>query len=296
MFSEGVWVTAVTPFHNNGEVDESSLKNLIDFYINSGVHGISLGVLGEVSKMTASEINQVIAILVEQTDRRVPVNVVCTSQGTKATAKSAKNAENLGAQTVMVAPPNNLNNDNELYKHYAEIAKEISIPIIVQDDPISTGSKISSTLLAKMANEIENIQFAKLEDMPTTVKISEVLEQTNKLKIIGGAAMFFYEELSRGAVATMSSFPYPKILVKIYDLFYKNEKKAARDYFYKHLPLIRYEEMLLPNVIDCAIITKEIFKMRNIIESSHVRKPSLTVDQKTHEEIKKIVDSIGIND
>lgn len=54
--------------------------------------------------------------------------------------------------------------------------------------------------------------------------------------------------------------------------------------------------MLLPNVIDCAIITKEIFKMRNIIESSHVRKPSLTVDQKTHEEIKKIVDSIGIND
>lgn len=294
MFTGGVWITTITPFDDNGNIDETSLRRLADFYIKSGVHGISLGVLGEVSKLSEFEKNRVTEILVDQTNGRVPVNIVCTTQSTKKTVSAAKEVEELGAQTVMIAPPSNVNNDEVLYNHYAEIAENISIPIIVQDDPITTNSKITPELIVKMANEIENIQYVKLEDVPTTIKISEILEYTNKLKIIGGGAMFFYEELTRGAVGTMSSFPFPQVLVNIYNLFSNNNKNSARDYFYEKLPLIRYEEVLLPSILDCAIITKEVFKMMGVIESSHLRMPASSVDRGTLNELTELIEYVGL--
>lgn len=292
MFTEGIWLTTVTPFDENGDVDEKSLRKLTEFYVESGVHGLSLGVLGEVSKLSESEKDRVVKILVEHTKGKIPVNVVCTAQGTRAAIHLASRAEQLGAKSVMIAPPNNTNNADDLFNHYNEIAKNISIPIVVQDDPVSTGSKISDDLLAKMANEIDNVQYVKLEDYPSTVKISNTLKQTDKLKVIGGGARFFYEELSRGAVGTMSSFPFPELLVEIFDLYSADKKKEAKEKFYKLLPLVRYEEVLYPNVTDRAMVTKEVFRLRGIIETGNVRTPAAAIDDRTMEEIKIMIDEL----
>lgn len=289
MFSKGIWATTVTPFDENGYIDESSLRRLTDFYINSGVHGLSLGVLGEVDKLSDSEKDRVVDILVEQTKGKVPVSVVCSAQNKETVINLANKAEQLGAQAVMIAPPKNLNDDEHLFNHFFEISNNVSVPIIVQDNPSSTGSKLSSTLLAKMANEIKNIQYVKLEESPTTVKISNVLEQTDKLKIVTGTAMFFYEELERGAVGTMSGFPFPEVLVKTFNLFYSNKKDTAREYFYKHLPLMRYDEILPHSMVDRAKIKKEVFRLGGIIKSNHVRTPSSSFDQTTMKELKEIV-------
>lgn len=295
MFTKGIWLTTVTPFDEKGDIDETSLRRLTDFYIESGIHGLSLGVLGEVNKLTEEEKERVITILVEQTNKKVPINIVCTEQGTRRAINSANKAEKLGASSVMIAPPNNVNNDKDLFSHYSKIAQNINIPIVVQDDPISTGTKISDSLLAKMANEIDNVRYVKLEDFPSTVKVSNTLSQTNNLKVIGGGARFFYEELSRGAVGTMSSFPFPEILVKIFNLYLNNKRSEAKKLFYKILPLVRYEEILLPIVTDRAQVTKEIFRLRGIIASEKVRHPSTSVDQKTMEEINDIINFLELH-
>jgi 4-hydroxy-tetrahydrodipicolinate synthase len=296
MFLGGVWATTVTPFDEGGNIDEVSLRNLVDHYIDSGVQGLSLGILGEVSKLSDFERDRVVDIMATQTNGRVPICVVCTAQGTKKASGLAKKAEQLGAQAVMIAPPNKLNDEAELFRHFSEIANDISIPIVLQDNPGTTGSKMSATLLARMANDIENVQYVKLEEGPTTVKISNILEKTDKLQILSGGAIFLYEELERGAMGTMSGFPFPEVLVELFNLLSENKKREARDHFNKYLPLMRYDEILPPTVEDRAIIKKEVFRLKGIIKSSNVRKPASKMDQKVMEELKELIEYVGLVD
>lgn len=289
MFNGGIWATTVTPFDDGGNIDEESLRNLIDFYIDSGVHGLSLGILGEVSKLSEFEKNHVVEILVNQTNGRVPISVVCTAQGTAKTSSLAKKAEQLGVQAVMIAPPNNVNDDKIIFKHYQEISNNISVPIIIQDNPSSTGVTLSPTLLAELTKQIKNIEYIKLEDSPTTIKISKVIKETEHLKIIGGTAMFLYEELTRGAIGTMSGFPFPRILVDVFNKFTRGENIAAKEIFFKNMPLMRYDEILPPTVEARAIIKKEIFKMKGVIKTSNVRKPFSSIDERTVNELKNII-------
>lgn len=293
MSLEGLCTITLTPFDDYGNIDEKGIRNLTDFYLDAGVHGLTiLGIMGESHKLAESERLRVMDIFVEQASGKVPVVVGCTAQGTNVAKELSKRAELAGAEAVMIAAPRNLNNEENLYKHYAEIADSISIPIVVQDEPVSTGVKMSPSFIAKLAETIDNVQYVKLEEAPTTVKITKILEQTDQLKIFGGlGGMYFYEELARGASGIMTGFAFPEVLVKTYNLYTQNRQDEARSYFYKNLPLIRFEAQL---GVGGVTIRKETFKLRNIIDSSHVRKPGIPVDHKTMEELQDIIDFVGL--
>lgn len=289
----GVNIITLTPFDEEGNIDETSLRRLTDFYIDAGVHGMTiLGIMGEAHKLTTEERQLVIDITVEQTQGKVPVIVGCTADGTILATELAKNAEKSGADGVMIAAPRNLNNEAMLFEHFADISKEISIPIIVQDEPVTTGVKMSAELLAKLADEIENVKYVKLEETPTTVKTTKILELTDNMKIFGGlGGVYFYEELDRGAIGIMTGFAYPEVLIKVHDLFFDNQADAAKEYFYKMLPLIRFEAQL---GIGGVTIRKEAFKLRGIIDTSHVRKPGQIIDEKTMQELEEIINHLEL--
>ncbi|HWO78210.1 MAG TPA: dihydrodipicolinate synthase family protein [Bacillus sp. (in: firmicutes)] len=293
MLKNGISVITLTPFDEEGNLDEKGIRNLTDFYINSGVHGMTiLGIMGEVHKLSDQERLRVMNLVLEQTNGRVPVTVGCTAEGTKITKDLAKEAERAGAQAVMIAAPRNLNNEDMLFKHYAEIADSISLPIVIQDEPVTTGVKMSPQFIARLGNEIENVLYVKLEEAPTTVKITKILNETDQLKIYGGlGGMYFFEELDRGAAGIMTGFAFPEVLVKTFELFTNNQRETAREYFYKNLPLIRFEAQLGMGGV---AIRKETFKLRGIIDSSHVRFPGASVDQRTMEELQEIIDFVGL--
>lgn len=293
MTFNGVYIITLTPFDDYGNIDEKSLRRLTDFYIDAGVDGMTiLGIMGESHKLTESERKKAIEIVVEQTNGRVPVVVGCTAEGTNVARELSKTAEQAGAQSVMIAAPRNLNNEAHLYKHYAHIADAISIPIVVQDEPVTTGVKMSPAFLAKLANEIDLVQYVKLEEAPTTVKTTRIAQHTDKLGVFGGlGGLYFYEELARGAAGIMTGFAFPEVLVETYRLFRQNQKDAAREWFYKALPLIRFEAQL---GIGGVTIRKETFKMRGIIASSFVRHPGIPIDEQTVEELKEIIDFVGL--
>ncbi|MFD1039347.1 dihydrodipicolinate synthase family protein [Virgibacillus byunsanensis] len=289
----GICVITLTPFNDKGNIDEGSLRRLTNFYIDSGVHGmVILGIMGESHKMTDSERSKVLEVTLEETKGRVPVVVGCTAQGTEVAKELSIQAEKSGAHSVMIAAPRNLNNEEMLFKHYAEIAEAISIPIVVQDEPVTTGVKMSPKFLATLADEIENVQYVKLEEAPTTVKTTKILEETSNLQIFGGlGGMYFYEELVRGAKGIMTGFAYPEVLVKTFELYTSGNKNEARKYFYEKLPLIRFEAQL---GIGGVTIRKETFKLRNVIDSSHVRHPGAAVDSQTMDELQEIIEFVGL--
>lgn len=288
----GLCVITVTPFHDDGSLDEASLRKLTEFYINAGVHGMTiLGIMGEAHKLSDVERLKVMNIVLSQTAGRVPVIVGCSAPGSDVAGEWARIAEEAGAAAVMVAPPANLKNEDMLLRYFMKVAEKISIPIVLQDEPVTTGVRLSAVFIAKLAKHVPQIKYVKLEEAPTTIKISAIQENAD-LRIFGGlGGMYVYEELERGAVGIMTGFAYPEILVKTYELFKSGQKDAARTYFYRYLPLVRFEAQL---GIGGVTIRKEAFKLRDAIESSHVRFPGTPVDPRTMQELQEIITFLGL--
>lgn len=290
---KGLCTITLTPFQENGALDEESLRHLTEFYINLGVHGMTiLGIMGEVQKLTENERLRVMEIVMEQNADRVPVIVGCTANSTDVAIYLSRKAEQAGATAVMIAPPQNVKNEALLLEHYSRIAASISLPIVLQDEPVTTGVILSPDFIARLVESVPSIQYIKLEEAPTTIKITKILERTDKLKVFGGlGGVYFYEELKRGASGIMTGFAYPELLVETYNLFMSGQEEEARRFFYQYLPLIRFEFQL---GIGGVAIRKETFKLRKAISSSHVRFPAAPIDRQTMEELKELVDYLGL--
>jgi 4-hydroxy-tetrahydrodipicolinate synthase len=108
---------------------------------------------------------------------------------------------------------------------------------------------------------------------------------------LGG--MYFYEELVRGASGIMTGFAYPHVLVETYRLFVDGERREAQEYFFRYLPLIRFEAQLGVGGVG---IRKEILKLRGAITSSHVRFPAPSLDEGTLQELEDLVEVLGLVD
>jgi 4-hydroxy-tetrahydrodipicolinate synthase len=294
MFLSGVCTITLTPFTEEGDVDLGGIGSLARLYLDSGVHGLTiLGIMGEAHKLSDAERSIVMQRYLEAAGDHVPVVVGCSAAATKVTIEWAREAEEIGATAVMVAPPNHVRNLDLVFEHYRRVAEAVSLPVVVQDEPVNTGVVMPAAFIARVVNEIEGCRYVKLEEAPTTIKITSLLEKTeDRVGIFGGlGGLYFYEELSRGAVGIMTGFAYQEILVRTYELFSKGKKREAREHFFRYLPLIRFEAQLGVGGVS---IRKEVFKLRGAISSSHVRFPAPALDEETLRELEELVGLLGL--
>ncbi len=295
MSLSGVCPIALTPFTEEGDVDLWAIDSLAGLYLNSGVHGLTiLGIMGEAHKLSDAERRVVTRRYVSAVGGGVPVVVGCSAMATRVTIERAREAEAAGAMAVMVAPPNNVRNLDLVFEHYRRVAEDVSVPVVVQDEPVNTGVVMPAAFIARVVNEIEGCRYVKLEEAPTTIKITSLLKEIRtEVGIFGGlGGMYFYEELARGAVGIMTGFAYPEILVRTYELFSGGREREAREYFFRYLPLIRFEAQLGVGGVG---IRKEVFRMRGAISSSHVRFPAPSLDDETLRELRELVEFLGLS-
>lgn len=290
----GISVISLTPFDDGGNVDTDSFRRLLDFYLDAGVHGITLlGIMGEANKVTEHERQVVVDTAVRHVNGRVPLTVGCTAAGTYQAVEFVKAAEAAGADAVMVAPPANTKNLALVLNHYRSIAEASQLPIVIQDEPVTTGVVLPPAFFADAVQQVPTARYVKIEETPTLMKVTGILEATDgKLGLFGGlGGMYFYEELARGASGIMTGFAYPEILVKVYERFQAGQTDEARRYFNTYLPLIRYEAQL---GVTGVAIRKAVFKMRGVIDSDVVRQPAPSVDSRTLDELTDLVRFLGL--
>ena len=293
----GVCTITLTPFTEGGDVDLESIDSLAGLYLDSGVYGLTiLGIMGEAHKLSDAERSMVVGRYIGAARGRVPVVVGCSAMATKVTVERAREAETAGAAAIMVAPPNNVRNLDLVFEHYRRVAEAVSVPVVVQDEPVNTGVIMPAPFIARVINEIEGCRYVKLEEAPTTIKITNLIEKIEdpdkRAGIFGGlGGMYFYEELARGAVGIMTGFAYQEILVRTYELFSEGREREAREYFFRYLPLVRFEAQLGVGGVG---IRKEVFKMRGAISSSHVRFPAPALDEETLRELEELVGLLGL--
>ena len=294
MTLHGVCTIALTPFTGEGDLDEESIDSLAGFYLNSGVHGVTiLGIMGEAHKLSDVERQAVTERYISAIGGRVPVVAGCSAVATRIVVERARAAEEAGAAAVMVAPPNNQRSLDLVFEHYRRVAEAVSVPVVVQDEPVNTGVVMPAPFIARLVDEIESCRHVKLEEAPTTIKISALLNYAKtEVGVFGGlGGMYFYEELARGAAGIMTGFAYPHVLVETYRRFVEGEKREAQEYFFRYLPLIRFEAQLGVGGVG---IRKEILKLRGVISSSHVRFPAPALDEETLRELEDLVEVLGL--
>ena len=290
----GVFNITPTPFHQDGRLDEASLRRLTAFTRGKGVNGMTiLGVLGEADKLTERERDQVIAATIEEAGSGFPVCVGTTHAGTDGCIAFSRRAAELGAAAVMVAPPKLARaNDAAMRRHYLAVAEAIDLPVVVQDFPPAVGGiTMSVELIAALAAESPRLSFLKLEDEPSPMKVSQVLEANPSVKIFGGlGGMMFLEELRHGAIGTMTGFGFPEILVEIHRKFTAGDRDGAAEVFYRYMPLIRFENQPRINLA----LRKHIYFTRGAIASPRVRAPFTPVDAGTLADLDDILARLGL--
>jgi len=289
----GVWNIVPTPFHDDGSLDEDGVGSVVDFVIGTGVDGLTvLGVMGEASKLSDDERRLVIQLAVERAAGRVPVCAGVTHAATDRAVAFAREAEALGAHSVMLAPPALAKpNDDALRAHFRAVADAVTVPIVVQDHPASSNVWMTAGLLAQITAASPRCRVVKLEDEPSPPKIRRLLAEAPDAIVLGGlGALMLLEELRAGASGTMTGFGYPDVLVEIVRRWFAGDAEGARAEFYRVLPLIRFETQ--PGL--SLAIRKEIYRRRGAMASARVRAPGGQADPATLADLDDLVKQLGL--
>ena len=291
---KGVYSVLPTAFSSSGDVDDPSLRKVIDLFIGAGVNGVTaLGVTGEVARLDDDERRRVLDVVTAHVNGRIGVVAGTTAEGTRTCIGYSRHAKSAGATAVMASPPRmaKLNSD-AVVRHYAALADAVDIEIVVQDYPPISGFAMEPALLARIAKEIPRARTIKLEDPPTPFKTSRILATCGDtpVRIFGGlGGVFLLEELLAGATGAMTGFAFPEILVRIVSLFRAGKIDEAADVFYRAVPLMRFE---FQGGIGMAI-RKEVLHRRGALASAATRPPAAALDQTTREALDRVLDWVN---
>ena len=150
---EGSFVALVTPFKDDESLDEAKLKELIEFQIDGGTHGIvPCGTTGESPSLSEEEHDRVIELTVDTVNGRVPIIAGTGSNSTTRTLRATEHAKAAGADAALIVTPYyNKPNQQGLYAHYMKIADSVDIPIIIYNVPGRCGTDILSDTVARLA-------------------------------------------------------------------------------------------------------------------------------------------------
>ncbi|MCE3249687.1 MAG: 2-dehydro-3-deoxy-L-arabinonate dehydratase [Geminicoccaceae bacterium] len=292
--ARGVFIIAATPFADNGTLDLKSLERLIGFYIDAGVHGITLlGLMGEAQKLTYDEARLVIQASLRQVAGEVPVVVGVSSPGLATLAALTSDAMSLGAAAVMVAPPSGLVTDEQVEGYVHQLCRAIGedVPLVLQDYPQATGVHLSVAVLNRLIDDLPQIKVLKHEDCPglgklTRLRAGAARDGRRRIAVlVGNGGLYYPLELGRGADGAMTGFAYPEVLVEVYERFAAGREEAAFDLYDAYLPLIRYEQQ--PGV--GLAIRKEILHRRGVLACPALRPPGARLDAIDRAELDQLI-------
>ncbi len=161
---KGIVVPVVTPFNEDESLDESALRQVVNYLLDNGVHGLfPSGSQGELFSLTTEEKKQVMDIVIDENDGRAFVMPSTGAITTRESIELTRYAEAAGADAVSVITPYFIQpSDEELREHFLRIAESVDIPVLAYNNPGRTGVPISAEVMAAVANEAEN--FVGIKD------------------------------------------------------------------------------------------------------------------------------------
>ena len=251
--------------------------------IDAGSQGICiLANFSEQFALADEERERVMRAVIEHVAGRVPVIVTTTHFASRICAARSRRAQELGAAMVMVMPPYHGATirvaEPGLFEFFRIVSDAIDIPIMIQDAPVS-GTPLAVPLLARLAREIANIAYFKIEVPQAAAKLRGLIALGGDAiegPWDGEEAITLMADLDAGATGAMTGGGYPDGIRQIIDPFFAGRRDEAMAAYHRWLPLINYENR------QCGLAAaKALMKEGGVIASEHVRHPLAPIDPRT---------------
>ncbi len=290
----GTATALITPFTTNGDVDEKSLKALVEYQIRSGVEAlIPTGTTGESATMSDDEQARVISVVVAQARGRVRVIAGAGSNSTAKAAALARRAIQEGAEGVLsVAPYYNKPSQEGFFRHYAAIALAVDAPVIVYNVPGRTASNIEAETTLRIAAEIPTIAGIK-EASGNFGQIMQILRHRPKgFGVWSGDDAITLPLIALGAdgVVSVVSNEAPKMFSDMVRFCLKGKFEHAAKLHNKLLDLMNF------NFVEAnPIPVKAALALMGKIEERY-RLPLVPLTDKHRPRLKTILDELGLID
>lgn len=292
----GILPVAPTPFLDDGTIDQEGMTRVLDCLIDQGVDAICiLANYSEQFVLSDEERRVLTRLSLEHVAGRVPVIVTISHFSTQVVVDRAREAQALGASMLMMMPPYHgvglVPPPEMIFEHFAMVSDAISIPIMIQDAPLS-GVTLPVPLLVKMAKEIENVSYFKMETPFAADKLAALIEAGGD-DIIGPfdgeEAVTLLADLDAGCTGTMTSGMFAEKIRPIVTHYLAGDKDAALAQWTRCMPLINHENR------QCGLrACKVVYKEGGVIKSDHVRHPLKPMTDRTRARLLQLASDLDI--
>ncbi len=288
----GCGTALVTPFHQDGSIDEAALRNLIAWQVESGIDFlIPCGTTGETPTLSRDEWLRVIDTTVEVVAGRVPIVAGATSNSTQdAVEKAREVASRPGVNAILTASPYyNKPTQEGQYRHFKAIAEAVDKPIILYNVPGRTSANIEPATLARLS-EVPNVLGVK-EASGNISQIADVLNAVpESFLVFSGDDAITLPVIALGGVGIISvaSNEIPAEMAALTRAALNNDWTTARSIHRKYLPLMQ------ANFIESnPLPVKAVLAMMGRIEEVY-RLPLLPMRRDTRSKLQKIATEVGL--
>jgi 4-hydroxy-tetrahydrodipicolinate synthase len=288
----GCGTALVTPFHQDGSLDEPALRNLVTWQIESGIDFlVPCGTTGETPTLTHEEWLHVIDVTIEVAAARVPIVAGATSNSTReAVAKAQELAAKPGVDAILTASPYyNKPTQEGQYQHFKAIAEAVNKPIILYNVPGRTAANIEPGTITRLA-EIPNIAGVK-EASGNLTQIAEICAAAREgFSVLSGDDAMTLPVIAIGGVGVISvaSNQIPREMAEMTRAALNNDWSAARQIYRKYLTLMQ------ANFIESSPMpVKAVLAMMGRIEEAY-RLPMVQVRRDTRSKLQKIAGDAGL--
>src|ERR1700754_2565409 len=275
----GVFPVAPTIFDARGELDLEGQRRCVDFMIDAGSQGVCiLANFSEQFVLTDAERETVMHAVLEHVAGRIPVIVTTTHFSSAICAARSRQAEEAGAAMVMVMPAYHgatfRVGEPAIFEFFRVVSDAVRIPVMIQDAPVA-GTPLSVDFLARMAKELANIRYFKIEVPMAAAKLRNLIAAGGSAiegPWDGEEAITLMADLDAGATGAMTGGGYPDGIRQIIDPFFAGRRDEAMAAYARWLPLINWENR------QCRLQTAKILMQEGgVIKSEAVRHPLRTV-------------------
>ena len=241
----GIIGYTITPFSADGEhLDLDALGQSIDRLVDSGVHAIApLGSTGEGAYLSDLEWDRVCEFSIQHVAKRVPTVVSVSDLTTAKAVRRARFAQAQGADVVMVLPASYWRlSEAEILAHYQAIGSSIQVPIMLYNNPATSGTDMSPELILRIFNAVENVTMVK--------ESTGDIQRMHRLQLLGEGQVPFYngcnplalEAFAAGAKGWCTAAPnlIAALNLELYAAVLANDLTQARALFYRQLPLLDF--------------------------------------------------------
>jgi 2-keto-3-deoxy-L-arabinonate dehydratase len=286
----GVFPVAPTIFTASGELDLDGQRRCLDFMIDAGSDGICLlANFSEQFVLSDEERTVLMHTALEHIAGRVPTIVTTTHFSSRLCAERSRAAQDAGAAMVMVMPPYHGATfrvaESGIYSFYQAVSDAIDIPIMIQDAPVA-GTPLSAPFMARMAKEIANVSYFKIEVPQAANKLRELIALGGDAIVgpwDGEEAITLMADLEAGATGAMTGAGFPDGIRSVLDAWTAGDAELAAANYERWLPLINMENRQ-GGLATCKVLMKE----GGVIACDAVRHPLPQMHPSTRESLLKV--------